>query len=363
MAWLTCEAGEAGIDAEQVRSFYSHNWKRRIALEVEDFYLWQFTACPESCGKDKSVVVIDSETREIGSIMGLNPRPFYLNGVKHEGAELTTWISRSDLQGKGLGPKIIKFIQDKYEVFIGMGISNDALPIYMRMGARYLKRIPRFVKLIKPEMASAVAELQPLALKLHKTWSQAPKSEKPIIYEATPDDIEKAWSFQKGIHACFSRDFDHFQWRYTNHPKFRYNAYLIKSSQCINPTVIVTRHTAINGIGSVLHIVDVIGDPLNLKTALDWIDIFDQEGDLIAADIYCTSEKLSSICRCSGWFSVNDDDCIKFPHLFSPLELREPQTTSLIYWSRNNMAEISSMCTLSVTKSDCDLDRPTLNDY
>jgi hypothetical protein len=49
------------------------------------------------------------------------------------------------------------------------------------------------------------------------------------------------------------------------------------------------------------------------------------------------------------------------PHLFSPVEIRRPQSTSLIYWSKNNMNKICNVNRLYFSKGDIDLDRPTVD--
>lgn len=63
--------------------------------------------------------------------MGLNKRIFYSAGQCLNGAELTTWVVDKQVKGSGAGAKILNFITDNFTVLFGMGISQDALPIYL----------------------------------------------------------------------------------------------------------------------------------------------------------------------------------------------------------------------------------------
>jgi len=60
-----------------------------------------------------------------------------------------------------------------------------------------------------------------------------------------------------------------------------------------------------------------------------------------------------------GWFSILDDDYFVFPHLFYPIELRRPPSTSLIYWGKRVMPSLLDIGSVHVTKQDLDMDRPT----
>ena len=161
---------DLSVDSEIVRNFYAINWKRQIALSEKFFYEWQFIAAPNSENKDHCVIAYDDQKQEILGVMGLNKRSFFLNGKSCNGAELTTWIVSGEAIGSGLGVKILEFIQSEFEVLIGMGISDMALPIYMRSGFRYVRSIPRFIKVINFEPLKHHSSYTNLAIKLINKW-------------------------------------------------------------------------------------------------------------------------------------------------------------------------------------------------
>jgi hypothetical protein len=54
-----------------------------------------------------------------------------------------------------------------------------------------------------------------------------------------------------------------------------------------------------------------------------------------------------------------DDAEVQVTSLFHPLEFRDPPTTSLMLWARDEMAELLDIGRLYFVKGDLDLDRPT----
>jgi len=358
------EVSELGIESDQVSAFYKKHWKREIALSIPSFYQWQFTGSPIDNGIDHCMVAINQDSSELLGVMGLNRRPFLLNGSKLKGAELTTWIVDNAHLGKGIGAKILKEIQNRYDVLIGMGISDMAIPIYMRSGFRYIKAIPRYVKVFDFSKIEGYAAFSPLGKKLAQQWSNVVPQE----FKAEALNSEKAELIEgimKERFNFFTRDYSHLHWRYTKHPIFQYIQNIVyatdndKGKGCI---VCMRIENNIPGL-NILHILDFFGDPHDMQAAISFINEFCIKNNIHLADFYCTSTGISSYFISSGWFSTNDDLCFQFPHLFHPIELRKPPTTSLTYWSREDFTQMADIGKLYITKEDADLDRPTVQTY
>jgi Acetyltransferase (GNAT) family len=349
------------VDSEPVRTFYADNWKRKIVLSEKFFYEWQFVHTPDSEEKDHCVIAYDDERKKVIGVMGLNKRNFFLNGKSNNGAELTTWVVSEDSIGSGIGPKILEFIQSKFDVLIGMGISDLALPIYMRSGFRYVKSIPRFIKVLNFEPIRAHSSYTYLAIKLIRKWSIKSKVEF-YVSEVSKDDYNKTFSLEKNRLNLFSRDDSHRLWRYTNHPIFKYKQFLISNSKKIGSSqafVALREETGVEDF-KILHIMDFFGDESSLLSALSFIEDYASKNSFDLIDFYCTASSIYRFMLSGGWFSINDDTCFQFPHLFHPIEMRNLPTTSLIYWSKNNLSDIADISKLYITKQDADLDRPTL---
>ena len=360
-------AYELDVSVKQATSFYEDCWERKIALADEKFYKWQFIDCPAAKKLDHSVVAINETTGDIAAIMGLNPRPYYLDESLKKGAELTTWVSHPELKGKGVAPKLISYIQENYDIFFGMGISTDALPVYLRLGAKYLASIPRYFRILNLQAAERIASVRPLGKKLVKLTLTTKFENFLNLHPCSQENIQSAWKMHRALYNSFSRSDEYLTWRYREHPYFDYQLFSISTqegdqSRC---TVVVLRETMLSGkeSESIVHIADVIGEfNLEVLAAIeDHVKL--SYAYAIAIDIYSASEKIQSVLRDADWFSCLDHrSFIELPHLFSPLEIRDPATTSLIYWASFGFKSLANMNNMYIAKSDCDLDRPTMQD-
>jgi GNAT superfamily N-acetyltransferase len=350
-------ADDLGIAPEAVCRFYGDNWKRRIALEVPSFYRWQFMEPPRNAGHDRCCVVVDNG--EILGVMGLNERPFLLDGVEREGAELTTWVVTEAARGRGVGKAIMAYLQDRYEVLLGMGITSAALPLYRASGFGYMRQIPRFVRVFDAEAIAPYAEMDRLAETLIEKFRDPGRSE----YKAQAKPAHELASIAAGMESGFNhflRDGDHLRWRYEDHPVFSYQAYEVRGGG--SGAGVVFRTDEVEGM-KIVHVMDCFGDDADMPAALTFIDDYCREKGAHVVDFYCTSSRVNRHFRYGGWFSVQDDACFRFIHLFHPPELRDPPTTSLVYWAREDMRSLMNTDRLYVTKQDMDLDRPTAATY
>ncbi|MCG3864926.1 MULTISPECIES: GNAT family N-acetyltransferase [unclassified Photobacterium] len=162
MSLMIGSARELNVSISEITSFYRENWPRKIALANEDFYKWQFINTPNNNNDECCVAVQDGN---VIAVMGLNERSFSFDDLILYGAELTTWIVHSEKRNLGLGPKMIDYLKDKYSVLFGMGISPQALPIYLRKDFKYIKSIPRFIYPINDNVIEKFGIYTPLAKK------------------------------------------------------------------------------------------------------------------------------------------------------------------------------------------------------
>lgn len=365
MSIIIGEASELNIAPQKVCDFYAQHWKRRIALSRLSFYQWQFISSPSDAGKDRCMVAFDESSNQLCGAMGLNSRPFFLEGVEKKGAELTTWIVEEKYWSRGIGPGILKKIQEKYDVLIGMGISDMALPIYMLLGFRFLRAIPRHVKVFNFDAIKKYAQYQPLAERLIKQWHGLGNDVRFKLEPVTDDRI-------KGIEEIAQRKLNHFsrqhkflEWRYSKHPLFKYKQFFIQSTNSSKGKgvyVCLREETNIDNL-RILHVLDCIGDENDMAAAVSFIQNYSIENNIYLADFYCTTTHISRYFTTAGWFSIVDDAYFQFPHLFHPIELTIPPTTSLAYWSKDNQLDLANISKLYITKQDADFDRPTLETY
>ncbi len=349
-----------GLNSALVSSFYEKHWERKIALTNSQFYDWQFKSTPSALEIDNCVIAYDANIKKIIGVMGLNSRPFSLNNKWKSGAELTTWIVASEYQGLGVGPKILEYIQNSYDVLIGMGISSQALPVYMRKGFRYLRAIPRFIKIFDIDALNSVSIQTPLAKKLLKKWRQ-PETSSFVVREGVQDDYESLFNRTKKELNLFTRDTKHIDWRYKNHPFFTYKTFTISTPDNKNIAFVCIREeTSVENL-RILHVLDYFGDYKAMPLALAFIEQYCDDKNFHAADFFCTAATINKFLLSYGWFSGLDDECFQLPHLYHPIEIRTPATTSLVYWTKENFVDFCDFSNLYITKQDADFDRPILS--
>lgn len=361
MTLIVGSATKLNVESARIREFYSKHWARRIALVDSRFYDWQFRSTPQDAGIDNCTVALDPIKGEIAGVMGATARPFILGGRELRGAELTTWVVSEDYRGAGAGAKILGYLTDEYDALIGMGITAMALPIYLRSGFRFLSAIPRFVRVYNFDAIASMSQCTPLAAKLWRAWLERGVPVSYDVEELSAANLDSLFERVSGSFNLFTRDFEHIRWRYASHPVFRYETFLVRVKGRGDAFVALRIETAVPGV-KIVHITDCIGDESAMPGAFAFIDHYCRSHGVDVADFYCTSGRINRWPLSYGWFSTLDDQFFQFPHLFQPVELRNPATTSLVYWTKKTECR-DEMCDLSklyLTKQDADFDRPTM---
>lgn len=350
-------AQELNVSSYNVSEFFKNNWNRPTILGSEQFYKWQFVDVPRQDNIDNCCIAIDNGI--IVGVMGVNSREFSLENNKLQGAELTTWFILKEYRSKGVALKMLEYLQNKYDILIGMGISQDALNIYLRTGFHFLKAIPRYLYVNNWEKISKLTENVNLAKKVSKFWQS---HEKSIEYIESDYNNSLIIDFK---YNAFSRNYDYIRWRYINHPYFKYNIKVISPMENQNLKVFVCLRIEENIDNNlrILHVVDFYGNNGAFKEALVYIKKYAKENNCDLIDFFSTNSEINSYFIKDGWFSILDHDFFQFPHLFQPLELRNPATTSMIYWSNKNFEQMCDIGKLYITKQDCDFDRPNIGEY
>lgn len=349
MSTVIGSASSLSISPERVCEFYDKSWARKIALSDEKFYRWQFLDNPYETGVDQCCVALDGD--EIIGVMGLNQRDFYLKGRRLKGAELTTWVVSESKRNNGSGPKMIIYLKEQFDVMTGMGISGAALPIYLRNGFRYLKSIPRYVTPLDWESVAPFIEALPLARKYNR--DQLSLSDYSISPHS-PKDIDKIYHNFMANYCSFSRFSTDANWRYDQHPYFKYEQFVVNGSCFVSIRI----DRDISGF-VMAHCVDIFGNHSDYKAAISAAINFSKDNGAHAIDFFGTNSSLCASLNEMGLFSTLDHDFFKFPHIFHPVEIRNPATTSLIMWAREDLGEILDFGNLHITKQDADFDRPT----
>src|SRR5690606_21885295 len=117
----------------------------------------------------------------------------------------------------------------------------------------------------------------------------------------------------------FSRKSDDINWRYDQHPYFRYKHFIV-NEDCF---VAIRIDEDVNGF-KMAHCVDLFGNQDSYQSAISAAVSYAKEQGASAIDFFSTNTNLNAKLSAMGLFSTLDHDFFKFPHLFHPIEIREP---------------------------------------
>lgn len=359
-------AHRLGVEAERVQEFYKRHWLRPVVLSDDVFYRWQFLQAPEAGGRDHCCVAIDRHGELLG-VMGAQPRPFELAGELRPGAELTTWVTAPEARGRGIGRAILADLQRSYDVLVGLGITEAAIPLYRLADFGFLRAIPRFLRVFDPEAVVRFGEVSRLG---HRLIESRPPRRVDYSYErCDAGELAALLADAAPGRQGFVRDARHLEWRYLNHPVFDYEVGRLEVGASPTPEaraalVVLRVEDSVAGLRFV-HVLDLI--PLGTSSADPWpgevfaaLDALLLEHDASAADMFSTHSGLNGALQQAGWLPLLDESSVRFPHLFRPIEIREPASTSMVYWSGSSFARLADLGRVYLTKQDCDFDRPTV---
>jgi hypothetical protein len=358
------DAGELGVSPKAIQDFYRAEWPRRLAFEDDAFHAWQFIDPPGNDGLDRCCVAIDGDGAVLG-VMGLGRRDFFLNKRLVKAAELTTWVVSSDAARLGVGGRIMRYLQDRYDLLAGMGITDAALSVYLRSNFRLVRAIPRMIRIFDTAAFGRYLELQQLGGRLCR-MNAGRRADQPQPHARACDAADLADLSDAMLRRVngFRRSASELAWRYDDHPIFDYQAFRLSATSASGgpegDAGVVLRIDEVAGRPFV-HVLDVFGTEDSLPLCVAFIDRHSDEVGAIGADFFCVASAVTKHFRGSHWFSGNDDDFIRLIHLFHPPELRHPATTSLVVWTRHAMVDLMDTGLLYVTKQDMDFDRPTLH--
>jgi hypothetical protein len=352
---IVCPANELNISVDKITDFIKREWRRSIALSLPNFYRWQFVDSPFNQGLDRSVLVVNKDN-ELFGFMGVNEREFYLNGEKLIGAELTTWVITDSARGMGLGRQIIEHIQSAYDVVAGISVTQDALKVYLRYDFKWIRYIPRHIKIISPVSLRKIGNVSPLGESLITRHENS----LGVSYTVRECTIEAAQDVVDDFHStfnCFSMDTSYLRWRYKNHPVYKYRFFKVthKGSDGI---VILRRENTPHC--DLIHVIDIIAPQQVVVGIANFVEHFGRDEKVDFMDWFCLSERINHELWCRGWFSVLNDPYIEVPYLYYPLEMRTPATSSAIVWAKYDACKLLYLNDLYLTKGNADFDRPTM---
>ncbi|KQS89474.1 MULTISPECIES: GNAT family N-acetyltransferase [unclassified Rhizobium] len=333
------------LSVERVTDFIGANWLRPTILSDPDFYRWQFVDPVGGKGKDHCVVaLLDGE---IVGFLGLNKRTFNAGGRNLNGAELTTWIVKEEARGTGVAKAMLDLVKRNFDIAYGANITKDAVRAYIRMGFKFIREVPRLLRIYDFNKVTALGTMDAVIPKVFKVASA--HSEASLPFSAVDiAKIDGAWQDR------FDRSHANLAWRYANHPVYRYQALRIGED-----TTFIYRIEEVAGVRIMIP-TDILCSELPTSPVVAALDYFARSEDIDLIDFFSTNGAMNAALTRAGFIPCLDlRDFVDLAYLYNPLEVKSSKSYSLIsYLDESISLSGLDIHSLHITKADCDLDRP-----
>ena len=237
------------------------------------------------------------------------------------GGWMTNWLVVPEARGRGLGLALVEHaIEHAYE-FVG-ALGANAATLHVLGGAGFSEvGMNRWVRVFDP-------------VALRKLLGREYR-------EAALDATTSASDSDAFVGAC--RDERFLDWRYRDHPRFRYELLRGESGFAAYRIEQIAGSDA-----KVMRITDLRADE---QVAGELVEAATRER-VVFADFYCTSRRFGSRLEALG-FAAED----KLPGRFQPLDFSDRPIVSC-FWAAPRLGVDFAGGDLYVTRADSDLDRP-----
>jgi len=303
---------------EELQTFVDEHWRRGHVLARDaDLLRWQHR---RRADPDTLAVLVAEEDGRLVAMLGWIEFEACLGEERVPGGWMTNWLVVPEARGRGLGLALVRHAMEHAYDFIGaLGANSATLHVLGTAGFAEV-RMHRWVRVFDEDALRALLD-----------GRESPE-------EAHPRAPGETSGF---VGAC--RDEAFLDWRYREHPRFRYE--LLRDETGFA----AYRIEQVAGLpAKVMRVTDLLGGE-ELAQAL--VEAADRER-VAFADFYCTSAGFAAPLELAG-FTRRDG----LPGRFQPLDFSDRPIVSN-FWVTPRLGVDFTGGDLYVTRADSDLDRP-----
>lgn len=338
---------------DDLQEFINREWKENHPITDKKLFFWQYSG-PEAEIQSSKIAIMDGR---IVGFLGMIPAKYKLDRKILKGAALAVWLVRRDLRNSGIGILLLKEAEKESECLVCLGVNQNVVGIYKKLGYQYLERLNRYCIVIDPLAKKLFKE--PTAEIRASSISSGERSSSSSLL--TGDDIpaelaERLWQkflLKYGFKFSLYRDKRFWQWRYQEAVGFKYVSFTDDKN------LIIGRFEKISSLAdkAVFRIIELlITEEEKFPVFIDNILRYLREREVILIDFQISSDRLEPLLRKVGFFKAEG----RIAEIFNPLNfkiqpinivMKLPQPTDFRY--------------TYLVKSDGDMDRvplfPTAN--
>lgn len=344
-------------DIGQIQGFIARALRPDHVLAIDRSLLtWQFqNKRPE----DAPSILVARIGEEIVGIQGISGHEFAVRGQKLRGAWLQNLVTLPECRRFGVGLRLlIAPTRMNYDVLLSIGLSDAVFPLLPTLGYKTLHSIPRRIGVINRDFCLEIGGRQ-----LPQPLVGQPRDEASIerLDGPVPPEWDEFW--ERDIFPAFvgvSRTAGFLNWRYVEHPRFRYDIRLLRRHG--KPVaLVVLRYEQIGGTAmNAVRLIEILGEPDSVRILLVQIVAEMDCATVAFVDWYGTAELPSRILVELGFTQTAATDGPSLPNRLAPVEPAETSIRAAFRWNMPRLREDSQFFEMQpyVTKGDSDLDRP-----
>jgi len=302
---------------EELQAFVDEHWRRGHVLARDaELLRWQHR---RRADPDTLAVLVASEDGRLAAMLGWIEFDACVGEERVPGGWMTNWLVVPEARGRGLGLALVRHAMEHAYEFIGaLGANSATLHVLGSAGFAEVG-MHRWVRVFDEDA-------------LRGLLGGREYREVPVPGVAGGEGF---------VGAC--RDDVFRDWRYRDHPRFRYELIGDASGFAAYRIEQIAGSSA-----KVMRIADLLGGE---SLAATLVEAAEREG-VVFADSYCTSPRFAAPLEAAGFAAVDG-----LPGRFQPLDFSDRPIVSN-FWAAPGLGVDFASGDLYVTRADSDLDRP-----
>ncbi|SMC39495.1 GNAT family N-acetyltransferase [Sporomusa malonica] len=349
-----------------VQRFIDTYWRKGHILSRDaELLKWQYPFL-----EDNSLmsIVLAEINGEIAGLLGVIPCKFNTGDIVVQGGILALWLVRSEFRNQSVGRSMLDWVQGEGVKFIGVeGYNERTVGIYKRLQSYIAPTLPRLIGVIDGKACQEFLERNSsfqshvvISKIINRQSSYDVSGYKSINWECGLSEKWDSFIKLQNIKGPI-RDSAFIQWRYINHPKYKYEVRCVCDEDNNIHGIVVWRIISIkDSSDTIFRITEFLWDDAVAGRFLADFTINDAfQSDVLFADFYnltgCKAEPFIE----RGFFV---DKEVLFPKYFSPLDFTQrtiPSAFSLIGLTESQNVNYFTNPDIYLTIADGDQDRPS----
>ena len=330
-------------EIDDIVQFIDKYWKNNHIL-VKSRKLMDWQHLDKLNNRYNFVLARHKATNELHAILGLIPTSQFDSNIPFKFVWGAIWKVREDVAFPGLGVCLFYFLKTNtpIEVYVGFGLSNDAINNHKSMGFQLGKAEHFFF--VNPyktdfKISYGINHLGKEFNKNKGNWK---------VKLLSKDDYNRL----DMLESIFSNNYkskDYYLNRYFNHPVYKYDFLGIYAKERIESILIIRECHVDDSV--CLRIVEYVGDYAALKNVSNSLCNYLKERNAEYFDIFASNVDFQ-IFKDSGFYNISEYENVIIPNYFEPF-LQKNIELDFAYSTSNEDFK------LVVNKGDSDQDRPS----